>query len=433
MIKIMNNIDFTCVEEVDSNEELTVKCANIKSLFEPYSPKKNEDIVQWWTDNCLFEDKLRRIRGTIIDNRTKAVVQEGGFFPYEYTHNLMDKCIAKMADLNHDFKDMKIGYSWEGTIIRIFYHNKWYVSTHRKLDAGRSKWGSNNSFKFLFEEGLKESYNISLQDLFGRLNLRCQYTFILMADKNTRFVCTTDHNKKVYFIGSNDPECNVGIEGLPEISGRFDTIESVFKFVETMTYPFTFQGILMVHPSGSQYRIISEEYATYFKVRNNEQSIPYRYLQLKSQNDHVSLDLLVKLFPDHIPVFEQNERYISKLVEIILVEYNKRKQRSLLPRDLTTVEQIDQKLYLFIKTKLLKIKDQVTSEKILELLWQEEPSNLNQMIRMVRFNETKQQKNLQKLVVDIDKVTITNVAENEKRKRPKYTKIPIEFSRIKMF
>ncbi|CCV01793.1 immediate early protein ICP-46 [Invertebrate iridescent virus 22] len=438
------NSPMNYVEVVDSNEELTIQCATIKSLFELSSPTKRNDVenVQFSTDNCLFEDKLRRYRGTIIDNKTKNIVQEGSFFPYEFTHTEQEECVTKMANLKHDFKDMNIEYSYEGTIIRIFYHKKWYISTHRKLDSGRSKWGSNNSFKFLFEEGLKESYNLSLKDLFAKLNLRCQYTFMIMADKNTRFVCTPNFDKKVYFVGSNDSACNIKIDALPKPSEKFETLKEVFEFVEKMRYPFTYQGLLLVHSQGSQYRIISDEYATYFKVRNNEQSIPYRYLQLKHQNDQVSIELLKKLFPDYISTFELNEQYIVKLVDVLMSEYNKRKQRSLLPNDLTTVQQIDQKLYLFIKTKLLVLPN-VTTDKILELLWLEEPSNINQMIRMMKFNELKEKKEEQKLIINMEKIDLNTTPNNPipttstvapKKKKTKFTKVPIEFTcRKKLF
>jgi hypothetical protein len=210
-----------------------------------------------------------------------------------------------------------------------------------------------------------------------------------------------------------------------------------------MTYPFTYQGFLLVHPDGSQYRIISDEYAKLFKVRNNEQSIPYRYIQLKGQNNHESIELLKKLFPQHNSTFESHEKNIEKLVDIIYHEYNKRKQRSLLPSDLSTVQQIDQKLYLFIKNRLLGIRGTtVTPEKILELLWSEDPSNLNHMIRMVKFNQRKESEE-QKLIINFEKVNLTQTPTSliptagvcaPKKKRAKYTKVPVEFScRKKLF
>jgi hypothetical protein len=441
----MNSIS-QYIEVVDSNQDLTIQCATIQSLFECSSPsKKDQEKIQFSTiAGQSIENELRRCRGTIIDNKTNQVVQEGSFFPYEFTQSEQQQCKEKMVELNHKLEDMNVQYSFEGTIIRIFYYKQWYVSTHRKLDSGRSKWGSNNSFKFLFEEGLKESYNISLKDLFIRLNLRCQYTFMLMADENTRFVCVPNHPKKVYFVGSNDPESKyLKIDGLPKPSNQFDVVDQIFDFVQGMTYPFTYQGFLLVHPDGSQYRIISDEYAKLFKVRNNEQSIPYRYIQLKGQNNHESIELLKKLFPQHNSTFESHEKNIEKLVDIIYHEYNKRKQRSLLPSDLSTVQQIDQKLYLFIKNRLLGIRGTtVTPEKILELLWSEDPSNLNHMIRMVKFNQRKESEE-QKLIINFEKVNLTQTPTSliptagvcaPKKKRAKYTKVPVEFScRKKLF
>lgn len=414
------------IEAVDSNNDLTIQCATIQNLFEHGSPNKNHEKAAIFDQaDCLLEDNLRRHRGTIIDNKTKKVVKEGSFFPYEFTEDEQQKCKEKMDALNHKLEDMDVEYSYEGTIIRIFYYKQWYISTHRKLDSGRSKWGSTNSFKFLFEEGLKESYNMSLKDLFTNLNLRCEYTFMVMADENTRFVCSTNHPKKVYFLGSNDPDKeNVKIDGLPK-PYKFNTLDDIFGFVKGMKYPFNQQGLLLVHKNGSQYRIISNEYSKLFKVRNNEPSIPYRYLQLKSQNDHESIDLLKKLFPKYIETFESYNLYISKLVDIIYLEYNKRKQRSLLPADLTSMQQIDQRLYLFIKNKLLH-RSCVTQDIISELLWSEEPSNLNHMIRMVKFNDYKEKK----LILELEKVTLnpTPLVYAPKKKRVKYTPIPVEFT-----
>lgn len=432
------------IESVDSNQDLTIQCATIQSLFECSSPSKNQqEKIQFSSNeegqnNCLFEDKLRRHRGTIVDNKTGQVVQEGSFFPYEFTESEQEQCHAKMEGLKHKLEDMVVQYSYEGTIIRIFYHKQWYISTHRKLDSGRSKWGSDKSFKILFEEGLKESYNISLKDLFTQLNLRCQYTFMIMADENTRFVCIPNHPKKVYFVGSNDPNIlHLKVETLPKPKSTFNSIGEIFNFVEGMNYPFKYQGLLLVHNNGSQYRIISNEYSKLFKVRNNEQSIPYRYLQLKGQNNQESVDLLKKLFPQYIITFESHEKYIAKLVDIIYAEYNKRKQRSLLPGDLTTVQQIDQKLYLFIKNRLLGVRGAVvTPEYILELLWLEEPSNLNQMIRMVKYTEHKEEQE-QKLIINFEKVNLNQTPNNPipsagvcapKKKKVKYTQVPIEFS-----
>lgn len=438
----MINSSNTIVEVVDSDQELILQCANIQNCFESSSPKREKrlEVVENSLFQDLTEDEIRKVRGTIVDRKTRKIVCNGGVFPYEYTAIEKENFLQKMVELNHKIEDMDIEYSFEGTVIRIFYHKKWYISTHRKLDADRSKWGSNNSFKFLFEKGLKESYNLELKDLFTKLNLRCQYTFILMADENTRFVCSPKNLKKVYFIGSDDPlDKHVCVDKPPKPDLDSKNIDSIFKFVEGLKYPFDYQGILLNHSSGSQYRIINEEYVKLFKVRNNEQSIPYRYLQLKTQNNHEMIDLLKKLYPQYTLTFDSYDQNIVKLADAIYHEYNKRKQRSLLPENLQTVPQIDQRMYLFIKNKLLN-KGLITPEKIQDLLLLEEASNLNHMIKLIKMLNHKEQE-AQKLIVDLSKVTITpnnpipqSHTNAPKKKKIKYTKVPIEFTcRKKLF
>ncbi len=443
----MNNIILSC-ETVDYNQDLTIKCTSIQSLFESQaSPCKepNRPKDDWQQKECSFllEDEVRRMRGVIIDNKTNQIVHKGSFFPYEYTESEQDKCISKMKELNHKFEDFNVQYSFEGTIIRIFYYKKWYFSTHRKLDSGTSKWGSNKSFKSLFEEGLKEGYNMSLKDLVNLLNLRCQYTFMVIADENTRFVCTSDLNKKVYFVESNDSNISFKIDKLPSIPNDWQHLTQIFEKVKDMTYPFTYQGILLTHVNGSQYRIISDEYAKLFKVRNNEQSIPYRYIQLKTENNLEYVDLLKKLFPKYISTFEEYDKYIEILADTLYLETTKRKSNC----SRENLPQIDQKFYLFIKNRLLKI-DIITREQVKKFLMMEEPSYINQMIRTIKYNQRKEEK---------DKLTITfinTLTEDtqlpfggtqpislklatkppiEKKKKikytraPKYVNVPVEF------
>jgi hypothetical protein len=79
----------------------------------------------------------------------------------------------------------------------------------------------------------------------------------------------------------------------------------------------------------------------------------------------------------------------------------------------------------------------ITSEKILQLLWLEDPSNLNHMIRMVKYNQHKEQQHL--LILNFDKVDLNQTSDNlvyapKNKRKVKYTTIPVEFScRKKLF
>jgi hypothetical protein len=415
-IKLNKQTKMTTIEIVDSNQDLAIQCANIQSAFES-SPRYDED--ENGTIASLAgeaEHQLRQMRGTVVDIKTKHVVQSGSFYPYEFTDKQFVKCQQKMQDLGHSFQQLTTGYSFEGTIIRIFYHKRWYVSTHRKLDANRSKWGSNTSFQSLFESGLKESYNLTLDQLFLSLNLRCQYAFMVMADNNTRHVCvpyclqqcveTVSPPKKVYLIHSTDNNmigAVRGIELLPRPTMLFETLESVFAYVKDMSWPFTYQGLLMEHGDGTQYRIVSEEYASLFQVRNNEQSIKYRYVQLKCGGvENVQAIYWLKvLFPEYKADFDMYDLLMRELAEFIHVEYLKRKQ--LISNQ--HIDQIDQKVYLFIKTRLMGLRKVVDKKTLLDLLYTEEPSNINRMLQMLKRHKREAQKR-----EDIKTASQTNIS-----------------------
>ncbi|ABF82069.1 hypothetical protein MIV039R [Invertebrate iridescent virus 3] len=426
------------IEVVDYDADLVLQCATIQSTFESPSRDSARSKVSITTETEeKSEDELRSIRGTVVESTTQKPIIQGSFFPYEFSEHEQEELKEKMAQLNHCLEDCELDYSFEGTIIRVFYYKKWYISTHRKLNADRSKWGSNVSFKRLFEQGLADSYGLSLNELYQQLNLRCNYTFLITADENTRFVCVPNTAKKVYFIRSNDPqERFITVAKPPKPPQSLTRVEQIFAWVKALQYPYTYQGLLLTHKSGSQYRIINNEYATLFKVRNNEQSIPYRYLQLRVAQDDASIALLKQLFPQYTATFQSHEQSVDWLVDVIYHEYTKRKQRSLLPSDLTTTPQIDQRMYLFIKNKLIN-KGVITKERIKALLWMEEPSNLNQMIRLVNhMRHVREKSRSPQLEADLARLNLnsspnTTLPDGDgvpKRKKIKYSKIPVELT-----
>jgi hypothetical protein len=216
-------------------------------------------------------------------------------------------------------------------------------------------------------------------------------------------------------VDSNDTNFSLKVDKLPSPNNNFNSLTQIFEYVKRMTYPFTHQGILLTHVNGSQYRIISDEYAKLFKIRNNEQSIPYRYIQLKTENNLEYVDLLKKLFPKYLPTFEEYDKYIKILVDTLYIESTKRKSN--FTRD--NLPQIDQKFYLFIKNKLLKM-DKITHEQVEKLLMMEEPSYINQMIRTIKYNQRKEEKD--KLTINF--VDVVDNEKPEKKKKIKYTRAP---------
>jgi hypothetical protein len=118
------------IDKTDDNSELQIYS---------YSSCSNDDSVE-----------LKAYRGLVFDHSI-LVASSLGFTP-EY--NEESKNIEELKDIS----DYSFYKSEEGTLLRVFYHKKWYLSTHRKLDAFKSRWGSDETFGDIFLKCLDCSF-----------------------------------------------------------------------------------------------------------------------------------------------------------------------------------------------------------------------------------------------------------------------------------
>ena len=103
-----------------------------------------------------FNDRVEgdfRPRSIFMDGDT--IVMEGLPHPIEYVYGDVPFDIEKYVNL-HDYV---VCVSKEGTSILVFWHvDKWYVSTHKRLDSFRSYWADkNNTFGRSFAMGLAKA------------------------------------------------------------------------------------------------------------------------------------------------------------------------------------------------------------------------------------------------------------------------------------
>ena len=137
---------------------------------------------------------------------------------YGYTHEFTAdnvEAIKKTMDFNNSFV---IQDAHEGSLLRVFCVNdSWYITTHRKLDAFRSKWASRQSFGAQFVESLVSIYNndetfkeklnnISDEDI---ANVRVFTLKSAEHDKNPvllKFLHTLDKSKCYCFLVRNTSE-----------------------------------------------------------------------------------------------------------------------------------------------------------------------------------------------------------------------------------
>lgn len=414
----------TCVVDVDDN--LEIHCSEVAGYF----ASEDQSAIFPPHRDLQEEDDARKIRGMVVEKRTSKVIAKGGFFAYEYTPADVEKLNRNLDFFNRSFDDMTVAYSVEGTIIRVFYYqNKWYVSTHRKLDAARSKWGSTVSFRQLFENALLEHYGLSIKDLCLTLNLRCEYSFMIMADNNTKFACTPFGRKCVYFLSSDDPkDATVKVDRLPCAPDSIQSLEQAFQCVEAMTYPFAYQGILLTHtPSGAQYRIVSCEYLRLYGIRNNQQSIPFRYIQLRKEladessptwsEAHSAEDKLMwlkKLFPEFENTFLAYERHFETIASNLYRHFSDLTQNRISP--------IAQSYYLFIKNNKAVLSQLTEPKQFLELVFREPAPVINNMLKLAKMDANN------KSTIEVEKTPAVEAKEETTdKKKIKYRPAPLDF------
>jgi hypothetical protein len=244
-------------------------------------------------------------------------------FPYtdEYnnTHNFHEI-------YRGDFEDLTFFEAHEGSLIRVFYFkNKWYISTHRKLNAFRSKWASKESFGSCFKRALEterdcnenfkisllsveSSNNSSIIDTFlSTLDPKKQYMFLLKNTDENCIICDEPDRPTVLHVGTFVEgvllhDNNISIPS-PTIL-KFNNYDEVKDYVSSVDI-HKLQGVIAFAPNNRQFKILNTDYQELFRIRGNEPSIKFRYLQLRMNPNDVQK--LCELYPKHVSKFEHYE------------------------------------------------------------------------------------------------------------------------------
>ena len=198
---------------------------------------------------------IKQCRGVVFNGNN--IVMKA--FPYtvEFNHTELDG--IKMLD---SFDEWVFYESQEGALIRMFYFNeKWFVSTHRKLDAFRSKWASRDSFgsSFLsalsseeennpsFKEGLSKGPEGTIFERFEMtLDKEKQYMFLVRNNKDNRIVCSEPDRPTVYHVGTFVNGSLVFTEDINIPSPKklkLKNKEELQSYVESLSYK-DYQGVI---------------------------------------------------------------------------------------------------------------------------------------------------------------------------------------------
>jgi hypothetical protein len=273
-------------------------------------------------------------RGVVFDG--KNVVMKA--FPYTDEQGPDINMAGNWFDNNGGFENCRVFESHEGALIRMFYFkDKWFITTHRKLNAFKSKWGSDESYGASFKNALKHQIEtnqelreaISKADTDGNyyddfktiLDVKKQYMFLVRNTHANRLVCNGSVDPTMYHVGTfedgkldldHDIKVNKPTEFRPE------TVEAMIDHVNKLN-PADTPGVIIFSNDNRQLKVSSAMYLDMLELRGNQPSVKFRYLQIRS--DERRRGMIHCLYPEHVSGFEEYEEYLRRAVKNIHTAY----------------------------------------------------------------------------------------------------------------
>lgn len=270
---------------------------------------EHEDIVLYFAERDERGRYPLRPRSKFVDGKT--VIMEGLPHPIEYVYGDVPYDIADYVNLKHH----KVCVSYEGTSILIFYHNdKWFVSTHKRLDAFKSYWAdTTTTFGHSFAMGLARASHRRIEDIVDPqafvidmcdkyLDKNKKYIFILPARFAERVgtLPVVDWPRPVLTLIMNDKF--VVIEDVKTFPGvycpevRVSTIDDLLTMVRRCN-PDESQGYYFrKHGCALQTKIYNAVYDARVKVRGNVACLKVRYMFLRRKRE--DLALFIETYPE---------------------------------------------------------------------------------------------------------------------------------------
>lgn len=342
---------------------------------------------------------LKQCRGVVF-NDDKLIMQG---FPYmsEYPFNDIDK-VEKIKNIDK----YNIYKMYEGTILRVFFHENWYISTHCKLDAFRSKWSCKDSFGVLFQNCIKFFYdkeNIVFDSLekyqehfLSTLYKEKQYMFFIRNNKENRVVCNDYTESK-----NNIPMFHVGtfkqnkfftedekVDKIPFLEKLdINNVDDIKTYMDNNNYKET-PGILCIRKEDTNdyldiFKIVEPKYIEFSKIRGNEPSVKYRYLQVRMSR---TFNLKMReLYPNYVKDFDNYENIILSIAKNIYNAYINRFIKHMyvfIPKE---------QFFIMKECHMWHLKDKkqniISLQQILIIINQKEPTVLNYLIKNYTHNK----------------------------------------------
>ena len=141
--------------------------------------------------------------------------------------------------------------------------------------------------------------------------------FLIKNSDENRIVCSSPEKPTVFHVGTFvDGKLSFDEDIKIPYPNRFtfSTIDQLIDHVNNIDVR-ELHGVICFAPNNKQYKILHDEYMHLFKVRGNEPSIKFRYLQVRMKTD--TLDTLYYLYPHMSEKFDEIENSIYEIAKNI--------------------------------------------------------------------------------------------------------------------
>ena len=260
------------------------------------------------------------IRGIIVDTSKMSIVCQS--FPFtpevEYSDNLPEN--VQNLIKNSDKNGLLITKATEGTIIRVFhYADEWFFSSHKKLNAYRSRWGGKATFGEIFEQAWGSNpFLVFDEKFFGKVLKPDRVHCFLVLSRDNRIVSDVSRPSLTYICAFKDGQRIYTDNAYDEFFASFyflkpetvpvENIKDVMKTLDVSK----FTG-LMLTSGNTYYKLTHPEYVKRNNVRGGETSLRIRYLQLRKDQSSIGEFCLFKeIFASDLDM-ELIEKQIAQL------------------------------------------------------------------------------------------------------------------------
>ena len=250
----------------------------VKNYYD--KPLSYTDENNYWKMYC---------RGAVIDTLTNKVV-----------------CLPPVKSVEYDtisgdssYLGSEIQYLIDGTMINLFYHKEWLLSTRSEI-GGRNKWTNKKSFKQMFEDCLDKNFD------YDKLDKDYCYSFV-MRHKDNRNVSPIKENKlflvEAYNLNKNErlnlTKVNLDIEKINNIS--FNNLNQ-FNSYEIKGYT--------IKDGNKRYKKINPLFEKVKDLKPNMNNDFLNYIELRKNGN---LKEYLRYFSEYSKSFDEYRNKIHKL------------------------------------------------------------------------------------------------------------------------